>query len=327
VASLAAVSIKTVSRVINNEPGVSELRRTRVEDAIRHLGYAPDQRARLLAVTRRRAGVIGFVAPAQNSFYAGVLAGVESVTSPRDVSVSVFNTGGLPERQAAVVDLLSSWQVDAFVVFQAGTGLGPLEREHLRGTPIVFVDRDAPANGFDVIRFDHEGGARLGTEHLIEAGHRAIAYIGPPGFVTASAQRIAGYHGALERAHIKADPDLMAIRIHGPEEWATVVTDLLTARPDITAIFSGLQPATVGAVTALHALGLHQRVALVGIDDFELATVIRPAVTVLRQDTFELGRLTAERIFDRLGNPRRRPIRKILPMELLVRGSGEITAP
>lgn len=327
VADRAGVSFKTVSRVVNEEGSVSPDLVERVGAAIRDLGYRPDGRARHLR-QGASTGAIGFIlVDVANPFFSSILRGIEEVARAHDTLVLAGSTDGLTDRQDQLVDAFVSRRVDGLIVVPSGSGVGALKTELERGTPIVFLDLEPDELVVDLVRSDHLGGARLATQHLLDQGHRDIAFIGDDPTIFSAGCRLDGFLTAMEAAGIDVPPHRIITGRHSSETWRTIVADHLGAPNPPTAIFTAQNFITVGATHALHDLGLHQRIAQVGFDDIELADIVEPAITVVPQQPRELGRRAAEQLFRRIGGERGEPIRDIVESPIIVRGSGEIRPP
>lgn len=326
VAESAQVSFKTVSRVVNGEPGVRAELATRVQSAIAELGYQPDDRARRLRTTSERTGVIGFVlVDVANPFFSSTLRGIEEIARKHNYFVLSGSTDGESERQDQLVEAFVARRVDGLIVVPTGDHLGPLAHEISRGTPMVFVDLEpADASAIDLVRSDHQGGSRAGTEHLLGLGHRDIAYFGSSLDIFSARLRLAGFKEAMAAAGISIDPHRVVTGLHSPEDWRVIVTEYLQTEPRPTAIFTAQNFITMGALQALHALGLRAEIAQIGFDDVDLGEVVTPGVTVVPQYPLELGRRAAELLFQRLDGQSNAPVREILQSTIIRRGSGEI---
>jgi LacI family transcriptional regulator len=165
-------------------------------------------------------------------------------------------------------------------------------------------------------------GAADGVRHLIGYGHRRIGYVGDiPGLYTAR-ERYRGYTNALRSAKLGLDKELVRQGAHDIESAARAAAELLALADPPTAIFAGNNRATIGVLRQLRQSGT--RVAVVGFDDFELADVLDPAVTVVGCDARALGRAAAERLFARLAGDNTPVNTTVLPTTLTERGSGEL---
>lgn len=314
---------------MNREEGVSPALTARVEASIAKLGYQPDDRARRLRTTDLRTGVIGFIlVDVANPFFSSILRGIEEVARKHHYFVLSGSTDGDSARQDQLVSAFITRRVDGLIVVPTGDSIGPLAREIDRGTPLVFVDLEPDeANKVDLLRSDHQGGARLATEHLLQRGHTDIAFFGSPLDIFSARLRLAGFREAMENAGLTVREDRVRTGLHAPDEWQRLVTDYLANTPEPTALFTAQNFITLGALQALHALGLREQIAQIGFDDVDLGAVVSPGVSVVPQFPLELGRRAAELLFRRLGGPLHEPVREILTTKVIERGSGEIAPP
>lgn len=328
VAERAGVSFKTVSRVVNEEGGVSADLVDRVAAAIDALGYRPDGRARHLRQGSTTTGAIGFIlVDVANPFFSSILRGIEEVARNHDTLVLAGSTDGLTERQDQLVEAFVSRRVDGLIVVPSGSDMGALRNEVSRGTPIVLLDLELPDVDVDLVRSDHHGGARIATRHLIAQGHRDIAFIGDDPTIFSAGCRLDGFLDATAEAGITVPTHRIVTGRHSSETWRTIVADHLRAPNPPTAIFTAQNFITVGAAHALHDLGLHRRIAQVGFDDIELADIIDPPITVVPQQPRLLGRRAAEQLFRRIDGDHGAFITDIVESDIIVRGSGEIPPP
>jgi LacI family transcriptional regulator, galactose operon repressor len=330
VAEHAGVSFKTVSRVINAEPGVSADMVTRVEQAIAALGYRRDDRARRLRQGGTHSGVIGFVlGDVSNPFFSAALRGIEEVASAHELVVVAGSTDGDLERERQVVDAFVSRRVDGLIAVPVPTAGpdSPLRTEVERRTPLVFLDLEPPFPDADLVRSDHRGGARLAVEHLLAHGHRDIAFFGDDPHLFSAIEREHGYRDALDAAGVPVDPQRVVHHHFTVEGWRAALHEYLDPHPRPTALFTAQNFVTAGAVRALHDRRLESTIALVGFDDVEFADVVRPGVSVVPQQPYELGRQAAELLVSRIHGSVAPPARTILTSAVIVRGSGEIPPP
>ncbi len=328
VANRAGVSFKTVSRVVNDEGGVSAELTQRVSDAVEALGYRPDERARRLRLGGARTGAIGFViVDVSNPFFSSVLRGIEEVASAHDSIVMSGSTDGDQERENQLIDAFVSRRVDGLIVVPEGSTGATLRTELERATPVVFVDLEPSELVADLVRSDHLRGSVIATEHLIAHGHRDIAFFGDYPDISSSRLRRRGYEQALHAAGIAVDERRIVQDRLRPDEWRTVIRTYLEAPDPPTAIFSAQNFVSIGCTQALHDLGLHNVIAQVGFDDIELGDVVTPAITTVAQDPLRLGRRAAETLFDRIAGASGPPTKEIIASPIIPRGSGEIAPP
>ncbi|MEU0562116.1 LacI family DNA-binding transcriptional regulator [Dactylosporangium sp. NPDC006015] len=325
VAQLAGVSPKTVSRVVNGEPGVSPSKAGAVERAIRQLEYRPN----ITASSLRRAGgrtaaVAAVLEDVSNPFSSALYRALEDVAHARDVMVFAGSVEEDPSRERALVRAFAMRQADAMLIVPASDNQAYLTREVTTGTPLVFVDRPPVGLHADAVLVDNESGAADAVRHLAAHGHRDIAFLGDLHTIATARRRFQGYKEALSDHGIRPDPAHIAHDLHTTEAAEAAFGRLLDSATPPTACFSAQNLITIGAIRALRARGLQHRVAVVGFDDFPLADLLEPAVTVVSQDPYRMGRVAADILFRRLDGEDWEPTTHLVETRLIVRGSGEL---
>lgn len=326
VAERAGVSLKTVSRVINAEPGVAVTTATRVAEAIDELGFQRNDLARSLRQGGTSATFGLVIEDVANPFYSAIAQAVEAAARARGYMVITGSCEEDPERERELVLALLRRRVDALLLVPAARVRDHswLERELGVDTPVVFLDRPPRGLAADTVLLDNYGGARAAVEHLLAQGHRRIAYVADPGELSTAAERLAGYRAAMAGASVPVEAELLRLGTHDASQAEAVVRELLALAPDLrpTALFTGNNRHTVGALRALR--GLEPEIALVGFDDFELAELLAVPTTVVRHDSQRLGAEAAALAFRRLDGDGGPPRRVVVPTELVPRGSGEV---
>ncbi|MEV4685768.1 LacI family DNA-binding transcriptional regulator [Streptomyces kurssanovii] len=322
VAARAGVGLKTVSRVVNGEPGVTPDTERRVQEAIESLGFRRNDSARVLR--KGRTASIGLVLEdLADPFYGPLSRAVEEVARAHGALLINGSSAEDPEREQELALALCARRVDGLIVIPAGDDHRYLEPEMKAGVATVFVDRPPGRIDADVVLSDSFGGARAGVAHLIAHGHRRIAFIGDQPRIHTAVERLRGYRAAMEDAGLVIDDSWVALGSTAPERVQEAVKSVLAGPEPVTAIFAGNNRVTVTAVRVL--AGHDQRVALVGFDDIELADLL--GITVIAQDAAALGRTAAERLFRRLDGVNDEPAQVALETVLVPRGSGEIPPP
>ena len=325
VATLAGVSLATVSRVINAEGSVRPDLAERVHEAVSLLGYRRDLTATNLRRADRHSASIGIVFDdVANPFHAAVLGGVEAVARERGVLPLVGSTNEDADRERELAEAFLSRRVDGLIVVPTGTDHSYLRPDRDAGVALVFVDRPPAFMDADCVLSDNAGGAFEATSHLIAAGHTRIGFLGDRTGIFTATERLRGYREALGRHGIAFDEALVRMELHDTPAASQATADLLATDDPPTALFTAQNLITIGAVERLRSLDRQRTVALVGFDDLPLADVVDPGLTVVAQDAEELGRLTAERLFARLDGDAGPSVRVVVPTTLIKRGSGEL---
>lgn len=325
VAALAGVSVKTVSRVVNGEAGVSPVMTDKVQLAAAQLDFQLNMAARNLRRSDGRTATIGLILEnVANPYSSALHRAVEDVARSREVAVLAGSLDEDPQRERELVAAFVSRRVDGLIMMPTGRDHAYLVAEQRAGTPLMFVDRAPALLDADVVLADNRCGAETGVAHLIAGGHRRIGFLGDLARIATAQERHAGYVDAIRAAGL-AITDHHVAHDAATVEMAAGATAAMLSRPDPpTALFAAQNLVTIGALTALRRLGLQHEIALVGFDDFLLADLMEPPVTVVAQDPHTIGRWAAERLFRRSDGDTSPFSTEVVATRLIPRGSGEI---
>lgn len=324
VAKLAGVAPITVSRVVNNFPGVKVETRERVNKAIADLNYVPNAMAKSLR-SRHTSTIALVLTDITNPFWTTVARGVEDTAAEKGYHVIFCNTDENPEKEANYINILLQRRVDGFITAPStedGHNLLSLKRNNI---PCVLIDRKVSGYNTDVIRSDGKEGARLLTQHLINLGHHRIAMLAGPTKVFTSRDRLAGYREALIENGLSIDENLIREGMYNEEGGFEFTKELLDSMPRPTAIVSANLSIAIGALRAIREAGLRvpEDIGLVCIDDLPQASLIYPFLTVWAQRPYEIGVTAAELLVDRMNSKTRRHKSReiIIDADLIIRKS------
>jgi LacI family transcriptional regulator len=322
VAAHAGVSLKTVSRVVNEEAGVKASTRKAVLASIGTLGFR--RNAAAAALRHGQTSTVGLVVKdISEPFQSSIARAVESVASGRGAHLFAASSTDDPGRERQLTFSLSSRQVDGLIIIPSSTDHAYLAPEISSGLAVVFLDCPAQGLNADTVLSDNRAGARMGVEHLIRHGHRKITYIGEsPSFYT-GAERFEGYKEALDRHGIPLDPDLVALGNPDSPRIRSHLLKIQSLASPPSAMFTGNSVSTLATLRALATTSL--KVAHVAFDDFELFDLLTPGITVIAQDPAGLGTAAAELLFQRIAGDTGSPRTIQLHTRLIERGSGEVT--
>ena len=324
VARAAGVSRSTVSRVINDLPGVSKRAREAVAVAISSLRYVPNQAARNL-VTRRTDSIAVVVSEKGDQvfgdpFFAGVLRGVSAGLGTSAKQLVLLMSQGESDRDT-LENYLCSGHVDgAIVVSLHGNDLLP-RRLVDAGLPVVLVGRPLAGGSVPYVDSDNLTGGLIAARHLLSLGRSRIATIAGPDDMAVGIDRLIGWRRALGDAK---RPTNAVVHSHfSIDAGARAMADLLTHHPETDAVFAAADIIAVGAMRYLRSRGIRvpEDIAIVGFDDSVLATMATPPLTTVRQPVEELGRTTTWRLLAQLAGERHLPPSILLPTELILRSS------
>lgn len=322
VAERAGVSVSTVSRVLTANAPVQDATKRAVEDAIRELGYRPNGLARSLR--NRETKTIGLIIPdVANPFFPEVAKGVEDAACRRGYSVILCNSGNDRTKEAMYFQVLQERRIDGVII----TGSGSLDQyAHLRerdGFPIIFLDRNAEGLEVDSVEADSYGGASQAVQHLLELGHRQIAFVSGSGGTSTGSRRRCGYTDTLAAHGIMPPPEYIMPGDFTLEAGRRAGLQLLGLNPRPTAVFVSSDIAAIGVMMAAESLNLSipSDLSVVGFDNTLLAVVSRPALTTVSQPKYEMGGQAVKLLLERLQKKRRKVRHLLLPTRLEVRGS------
>jgi LacI family transcriptional regulator len=319
VAIAARVSLKTVSRVVNGESGVTPDTEQRVRAAIETLGFRRNDSARLLRTGQ--AATVGLVVEdIGDPFYSGLSRGVEGVARARGSLLLSGSSDADPATEHELALALCARRVDGLIMIPTSDDHSYLLSEMRAGVPVVFVDRPPGRIDADTVLSDNVGGSRKATAHLIAGGHRRIGYLGDNPDIFTARERHRGYLEAMAGAGVPVAEAWIAMGPLSKGRVRAYLERMLAGSQPVTALICGNNRISV---LALHALAsLDVTLAVIGFDDFELADLLR--VTVVAQDPAELGRQAAELLFRRMDGDSAPSRRIVIPTRLMARGSGEV---
>lgn len=321
VARSAGVSTATVSRVLNNRPGVDAGLETRVRETIRELGYQPSRAARTLRTHKTPVWAL-IVADGTGPFFAEVTHGVEDVAFASDYLLVLCNANEDPAKERAYMDLAVAEEVGGVVLTPASrrTDLSPLIAA---GIPVVLVDRTLRTRYADSVIVDNVSGAFEAVAHLLAGGYERVACITGPHDTTTGDRRYVGYCEAMAAAGREVDRSLVRVADFREAGGRRAMRALLDQerRPD--AVFVANQSMAVGALQVIDEAGLEipNDIGIVSFDDMSWSTLLRPPLTAVAQPAYDLGVESARMLLRRLEGYSGAPQVITLLPTLVVRGS------
>ncbi|MDQ0189895.1 LacI family DNA-binding transcriptional regulator [Alicyclobacillus cycloheptanicus] len=328
----AGVSPATVGRVIGGYGKVSEPTRQRVLEAIRQLDYHPNTIAQSMKGKQRKSvGMI--VSDICNPFFGMIARAVDDTLIKYGYNLVICNTDDGIDKEASYLKTLTEKRVDgvlACTACEVERKIPRPVRKFYLETPTVFIDREAEGIDVPVIQADNFGGAYEAVVHLIQLGHERIAIVAGGSMVSSIHQRLQGYMKALQDFGLQFRDDLVKLgRLLGVESGAYAARELLNmpAAERPTAIVGLNNLMTTGVLLAIREAGMTipDDISVIGWDDFDLAQVLSPPLTVVTQPTYSIGSIAAEHLIallERQRSYRQANDRKIiLKTELVIRES------
>ena len=320
VAEKAGVSIATVSRVLNDSDNVSEDLKTRVNRVVQEIGYRPNRAAKNLREGKvRKVGVL--FADIRNPFFTSVLAGIESELQEAEYVLVLGNSNEDPRIEKTHLDTFLEEGV-AGILFSASTNSSANYKfVQQKGIPMLAFDRFPVGIRVDSVTINNVAASRQATVHLLDLGYKKIGLVAGPETVSTAQDRQQGYLEALKSAGIEqAYIETGDFR----QEGGYQAMKRLLAKPDRpAAVLVANNLMTLGALQAIHEehLQIPKEIALVGFDDMPWATSLQPPLTVVAQPTYEMGKIAARLLLDRIKNPSDPVHQVILDTQLIIRES------
>jgi len=316
-----------VSRVLSGKPYVSDALRQRVLETIQELDYRPSRVARSLRV--QRSSIIGLIiSDIQNPFFTSVVRAVEDVAQQRGYAVFLCNSDEDVDKELTYIELMLAEQVAGMIVSPTASSNEVYRRLVEQRVPVVAIDRRVDGVPMDTVVSDNVQAACAVVSHLIENGYRRIgAILGIPDAST-GAERYQGYVTALAHYGMPLLPELVRSGLPRSQNGYELTLDLLAQSQPPDAIFTGNNLLTIGALRAIHevGLGIPDDVALAGFDEMDWMFLVKPALTVVMQPAYEMGQRAAELLLERIVDPDRAPQAVVLQPTVKVRESSRRAA-
>jgi LacI family transcriptional regulator len=316
VAREAGVALRTVSRVVNNDPTVGEDLAERVLRVIAELNYQPDERARQL-----RSGVSATVGAAVRNISDAhpVLRSIEEAAREVGLTVVAMSTEDDELRERDAIMSMCRRRMDGIIIEPTAEDHRYLQHEIASGLPVVAFDRPAVGVAVDTVLSDNRGGIEAAYDHLVQRGHRRIAYIGDDERIYTGRERANAFRACAAKQGNPVEGMVHPGPVK-PERVAAALATVSSGRWPATALITGNVSVTVEVVRLLGPR--FGAMDLVGFDDFPLADVIGAGLTVVAQGTEAIGRASVDLLRARKADPARAVQTVTVPTQLIIRGSG-----
>ena len=321
IARLAHVSHPTVSRALQNSPLVNPRTAEKIRKIAEQAGYHASAVARGL-VTRRSMTIGLVVTTAADPFTSEVFSGIEQEAHDRGYCVFLAESKADPESERKIVQTFAERRVDGIIVTASRVGALYLHLLSEMMVPIVLVNNQHPGAFVHSVMIRNQEGGRAAANHLIELGHRRIAYLGDQTGYQSDAERCAGYREAQDAAGIQFTPELVVQGDGKPEGGNRAMDQLLALADPPTAVCCYNDMTALGAMRAIRLRGLRvpEEISVVGFDDLFFASYTQPPLTTVRQPMRRMGQLAMESLF-KLMSGDESEIRIKVDAELIVRES------
>ncbi|MDF1616492.1 LacI family DNA-binding transcriptional regulator [Petrocella sp. FN5] len=304
VAKLSNVSIATVSRVINNKPGVSTAARDRVLKAIEETGFRPNQIAKSL--TNNKTNILGIVMPGMNNYYSDRIDAINKVCKQRGYGLMItanYKDSNSTEEDIANFNLLHEKRVDGIIYFPTN-----VMQEHIdaikrirKKMPVVITDKEIRDLRLPCVIQDFVSPTQEIVDYFIQKKHKRIAFIKGSSYDRSNATRHEAYKTALTEAGLTYDEALVAEGAYSVDSgYAAMMEIILRCEVMPTAVFAANDHMAIGAMKALKEKGVRipMEIEVIGYDDIEFAKYVTPSLSTVRVDQYVMGKLAATMLID-----------------------------
>ena len=320
VAREADVSLKTASRVLNNAKNVSDEKVLRVRDAMERLGYRPNELARGLKA--QRSAAIGMIVPnLSDPFTANAVHGLQEVARANGYVVILASSGGDVDMERSEIQTLVGRQIDGLVIAPADSRKDTFSDIIPAGVHVVTFDQLIRNVELDSVTVTNRRSAKAATEHLVSHGLRNIVAVGARPHLYTCKERVAGYKAGMKGASLASRTCLVDHEDSLTADW---LAEEVFVKQGADAIFTLNWVCTILTLRALRELDkiAGQDIPLISFDDFDLADMLTPALTVVQQPAEVLGREAARLLFECLnGSAEENPRSIVVPTSLVLRQS------
>lgn len=324
IAKKANVSVTTVSRVLNNKPDVGDQTRTKILKLIEELNYKPNSVARGLVMQKTH--TIGLIIPdISNPFFPQVARAIEDKAQKSGYSIIFFNTDNHLEKEKKAVELFKSKQVDGLIVSLSLGNEEILKELKAANYPVVQIDRSVLSNSYPLVSIDNKNSAYQMVEYMLKKGYKKIAHITGDLKTTTARDRLAGYKKALNDYQVEINEDYIIKGDYTQQLAFEAMQTLLKLKEPPTAVFAANDLSAAGVYKALFAAGLNipADIAVAGHDDIDIASLLRPELTTMRQPKYSLGEKAVSVLLKMIDNYEAEVEAQILKTKLVIRESVE----
>lgn len=301
IAKEASVSVTTVSRVLNNKPDVNYKTKEKVLQVIKKLNYNPNGLARGLVL--QKTYTIGLIIPdICNPYFPEIARGIQDQAKKMGYSVILYNTDNDKKSEIEAIQLLKSKQVDGIILSLSVSNNEELDQLEDHNFPVVQIDRKISGSNSPSVTIDNIISAYNATEYLLQLGHKRLAHItGNLGTKTGQ-DRLQGFQKAIQAYGVNWNPDYICEGNYSKDSGYQQMKRLLELPKRPTAIFAANDLMALGAYEAIFDAGLKipEEITIIGHDDIDVASLIRPGLTTMSQPTYNLGQIAAKMLIQKI---------------------------
>ena len=299
VARAVNVSVTTVSRVLNNKPDVSEETKKKVKEAIRTLGYNPNNIARGLVL--RKTNTIGLIIPdINNPFFPEIVKGIERKAKEEGYSLILYNTDNNKEEEKEALALLRSKKVDGIILSFSLENKEILKKLEKEEYPVVQIDRQIRDSLYPAVTIDNKRSAYNATEYLIKQGHKEIGHITGDLSTETALDRLKGFKMALEKYGIPFREEWILEGDYSRGSGKELMERIIKLKHRPTAIFFANDLMAFGAYETIYNYNyrIPEDFSIIGHDNIEITSFVKPGLTTMDQPKYQLGAIAVEKLIN-----------------------------
>lgn len=322
VAKLAGLSRSTVSRVLNNHPYVTDEKKRLVYEAMKQLEYFPNSSAQRLR-TQKTDTIAVLVPRLTNPFFPFLIEGLEMIAVKHGFQLLICQTQHDKEKELSFLNLLLTKQVDGLIFTAIENDWTTIDAFKTYG-PMILCNEYISEATVPIVRLDQVKGSYLGTRHLIERGHKEIAYCGGTSSEL-GIDREKGFRKALAESGLVVNEKWLFRDLYSIECGKNLLKKLVKMEHRPSAVFTGSDEVAAGIIREAknHKIRIPSELAVMGFDDQPIAELLEPSLTTIRQPTRDMGMKTMELMLAMLANPNMNEARQVieLPIQVISRES------
>jgi LacI family transcriptional regulator len=325
VAKAAGVSVATVSKVLNGYTTVNEKTKERVLQFVKEMRFHPNSAARSLVGRRSMTLGIFLTTSLAHPFFTQILSGMEQALKTKGYDL-IYLAQLSWSKDYSFVRHCQSRNVEGVVVFGFQHENMNFDELIQSGIPTVFIDLDVREGRTGYISSDNEAATERTVQYLSELNHNKISFLSGNKEAYASKHRLEGYRTGLKKTNLSYREDYVAEGDFTRETGYLAMKTLLALTEPPTAVICCSDLSAIGALDAIHEAGLSvpEDISVIGFDDIEIASLVRPALTTVRQNMATIGRRSIELLDELINDDTLPPPEEIVPTQLVIRGTSAI---
>jgi LacI family transcriptional regulator len=325
IAAVLGLTPSAVSKALNNHPRISDKTKMAVKEVAAELDYQPNYLSS--ALRKGKSNLVGVIIPRVNShFFSSVVENIEKVLNLNGYNIIMTQSNELYAKECQEIDTLLKIQVDGIIASMANetTNLEYYEKIKSKGTELVLFDRGEEELNVDYVGIDDYKSSLLVVDHLVSQNYKCIAHIAGFKHIRIYKERIRGYKDALEESGLEVKENWIIESNLRLEDGRRIMQQLLDSpeRPD--AVYVAGDYAALGALQVLleNNIKVPEEMALIGFSNELFTSLTQPSISTIEQHSAKIGKLAAEAFLERMNNPKKKSINRIiLEPELIIRQS------